>query len=194
MFITDWILLKKLFIKDNKNLYHIFSKDYGRINSWCKEQKNWHHADIWCIVNCAIDTNQNINKIRSYKVKKVLDYTNLNYKSIENILHLINLILKITPEWVSNSNILKDYDSSLEYFEDNTKNEKCTELFKLKLVKYSWFWSNLNNFDATKNLKRLYSVIDKYDIKTVYTIKWVEPDLIDELRRYNNESIRNYLS
>jgi recombinational DNA repair protein (RecF pathway) len=92
VFTLDAIVLKKNSIKENKNIFYLFSKDFGKISVWLKESKLKYPIDLGCIINCVIKTKDNVNSVDSYKLKKVVDYSNLNFESIENILDLLNYI------------------------------------------------------------------------------------------------------
>jgi recombinational DNA repair protein (RecF pathway) len=46
VFTIDAIVLKKNSIKENKNLFHLFSKDFGKINAWINESKLKYPIDL----------------------------------------------------------------------------------------------------------------------------------------------------
>ncbi len=191
MFKIDAIVLKKNYIKENNIIITLFSKDFGKINVWFKESKLKSPIDIWNIINCLVKTKNNINICDSYKIKICIDYSNLNFKSIQNILDLLNYIYQLIPENLPLEDIFNDYKYCTSFLEKNDLNTKIIELLKLKLIKKTWI--SLDHNKKSDNLKRLNNVISKFNFDKILNIQGINLDLIQEIYNYNKESFRQFI-
>ncbi len=193
MFTVDTIILKKLKIQESKNIFYLFSKDFGKVSVWFSESKSKNPIDLGSIINCVIKVNKWINSCNNYKLKSVIDYSNLSHKSIENILDLLNYFWKLMPEWIPHPDIFDDYKYSLPYLEKNETNNKITALLKLKLLRKCWITIHLDEFKASNNLKKIFNAVINMKFESLLKIKWIEEDLINELNKYNNSSFERFI-
>lgn len=192
MFNISWIILKKNKINEKQVIFDIFSEEFGKIKVWIEEMKKYP-IDVWSIVNINIETKNSVNKWKSYKIKKNIWYSELDFWWLERILELLKLINKISPEWIEKKIIYTDYFDILEYFCIKEKNEITIEIFKLKLISKYWFLLNIENENISENLKKIIKVINIYDIKKILKIIWIEK-IINELKQFNEKNIDLYLN
>lgn len=192
MYNINWIILKKTQIKHPKSLLHIFTKEFGKITGWLTESKTKNPIDIGNIYNFWIKVSGNINKIDSYKWKKIFNLTGLSFKQINSILELISILAKVLPEWMIFESIFDDYYDNFEQFENTNLNEKITSLTTLRLLKKLWITKNPDE-NHSVNFKKIYSIINSYQFQKILEIKWITSENIEEIRKYNQETLQRYL-
>jgi recombinational DNA repair protein (RecF pathway) len=194
MFIFDAIVLRKVHIKESKNIIYLFSRDFWKISAWIKESKLKYPIDIWNIVNFGVTLKWNINNVDSYKIKKTIDYNGLNYESISNILNLLYYIYSLAPEWIPSEIMYDDYINNMKYFEENETNKKITEFFKMKLIINSWIWININDMKKSVNFEKIYNFIKTNKLEKVLKVSGIEESLINEIKTYNNNSYNLFIN
>lgn len=194
MFIFDAIVLRKVHIKESKNIIYLFSRDFWKISAWIKESKLKYPIDIWNIVNFGVTLKWNINNVDSYKIKKTIDYNGLNYESISNILNLLYYIYSLAPEWIPSEIMYDDYINNMKYFEENETNKKITEFFKMKLIINSWIWININDMKKSVNFEKIYNFIKTNKLEKILKISGIEESLINEIKTYNNNSYNLFIN
>ncbi|EKE26545.1 MAG: hypothetical protein ACD_4C00246G0002 [uncultured bacterium (gcode 4)] len=191
MFIVDWIILKKVYIKENKSIIHLYSKEFWKISAWIKESKLKYPVDLWNIINVWINIKWNINNIDSYKIKKTLNYNNLSFESIQNILELITYLYRLIPEWVPSESLFDEYIEIMELLEKNETNKRWSEFYKLKLVIKSWIWLH---WEKSENFKKIIEFSKNNKITKMMQIKWISENLLNEITKYNFDSYSLYLT
>lgn len=191
MYNINWIVLRKKQIKELSNLVTLFSRDFWKISAFIKESKTKNGVDVWNIYNFAIKTDKNINKIESFKPKKILKYENLDYNNIESLLDLTNVMFKILPENMVFESIFDDYFDIFENFSRNNLSEKSSILLKLKILKK--IWVSQEPIDVSIDCKKIYSIIDKYSTEKILQIKWLQDITFDEIKKYTKITFENYL-
>lgn len=55
MFRTDLIILKKMSIRQNRMLFHAFSREYGKIHLFYKPRKSIGEIDVGTVINAFIN-------------------------------------------------------------------------------------------------------------------------------------------
>ena len=191
MFIVDWIILKKVYIKENKSIIHLYSKEFWKISAWIKESKLKYPVDLWNIINVWINIKWNINNIDSYKIKKTLNYNNLSFESIQNILELITYLYRLIPEWVPSESLFDEYIEIMELLEKNETNKRWSEFYKLKLIIKSWIWLY---WEKSENFKKIIEFSKNNKITKMMQIKWISENLLNEITKYNFDSYSLYLT
>lgn len=194
MFIFDAIVLKKVHIKESKNIIYLFSRDFWKITAWIKESKLKYPIDIWNIVNFGMSLKWKINNVDNYKIKKTINYNSLDFDSINNILNLILYIYSLSPVWLPSEIMYDDYVNNMKFFEENETNKKITEFFKLKLIINSGIGLNIENIKKSTNFERIYNFIKTNKLEKILKISWIDWDLIKEIQAYNNNSYRLFLN
>lgn len=194
MFIFDAIVLRKVHIKESKNIIYLFSRDFWKITAWIKESKLKYPIDIWNIVNFGVTLKWNINNVDNYKIKCAINYNNLNFESINNILNLLLYIYSLSPVWVPNEIMYDDYINSMKFFEENETNKKIIEFFKLKLIINTGIWINIQNIKKSTNFEKIYSFIKTNKLETILKINWIDEALIKEIQTYNNNSYNLFIN
>ncbi|MCK9272531.1 recombination protein O N-terminal domain-containing protein [Candidatus Gracilibacteria bacterium] len=194
MFIFDAIVLRKVHIKESKNIIYLFSRDFGKISAWIKESKLKYPIDIGNIVNFGVTLKGNINNVDSYKIKKTIDYNGLNYESISNILNLLYYIYSLAPEGIPSEIMYDDYINNMKYFEENETNKKITEFFKMKLIINSGIGININDMKKSVNFEKIYNFIKTNKLEKVLKVSGIEESLINEIKTYNNNSYNLFIN
>ena len=190
MFISDWIILKKLHIKESKSIVYIYTKDFWKISAWIKESKLKYPIDIWNIINVSISTKWSVNQIESYKLKKTINYSELAFKSIQDILELIVYFYNLIPEWVPSVSFYEDYLENIELLENDETNRKCTEFFKMKLIMKSWIGLDM---EKSENFKKIFEFAKNNKLSRMMKINWITERLLEEISWFNKESYNLYL-
>lgn len=190
MFVVDWIILKKLHVKESKSIIYLYTKDFGKISAWVKESKMKYPIDMGNIINVCINTKWNINQIDSYKIKKTIDYSCLTFGSISSILELLTYLFKLIPEWVPSESIFLEYLDIFEYLEKDSEAKKTVEFFKLKLIIKAWI--SINS-DKSINFKKIFEFSKTNKILKMLQINWIDDQLLAEISSFNKDSYNLYL-
>lgn len=194
MFSFDWVVLKKIKVKDNKHFISVFSKEFWKISAWHTESKSKISIDIWNIYNFSSKTDNWINKIDSFKTKNIINTEKLSYQEINNILQINFYLEKVLPNWMILENIFDDYMDSSKYFEINEQNRKSCIFFTLKLLKSLWIAKTPEITNSSKNFIKIFSVIDIYKIPTLMKIEWLENSNFDEIEKFNINTLTYYIN
>lgn len=171
----------------------IFTKDFGKIKAWLTESKTKSPIDIGNIYNFSIKTNNNINKIDNYKSKKIFNLAWLDFYRINLILELIAAFDKVLPEWMVFDSIFDDYYNNFEHINNPQQNTKIINLLMLKLFKKIWIAKTPAN-QYSINFQKIYSVILSFQIGKILEIKWINDNEINEIKKYNTDTLQSYLN
>ena len=98
MFRTEAIVLKKTPIRDGEYLYHLFSRDFGKIRAWGNKRKKLPAVDHGSVVQCLLSTKQGKNTIESSEVVRTIQTDNTDYRCLLNILNCLRTVDSISPE------------------------------------------------------------------------------------------------
>lgn len=194
MFSFDWVVLKKNQIKDNKSIISIFSKEYWKISAWNTESKSRLSVDIWNIYNFNIKTENKINKIENFKVKKIINTSNLGYKEINNILLISSILEKTIPHSLVIESIFEDYLDILESLEIKEDNSKIYLFFILRLIKKLWIYKSPIKWKHSDNFIRIFSIIDIYRIDSIMKIEWITKENLEYIGIFNTETLDTYIN
>lgn len=194
MFSFDWIVLQKKQIKDNKSIISIFSKEYWKISAWITESKKKTSVDLWNVYNFSSKTENTINKIDWIKTKIIIKTENLGYSEINNILQILAFLEKIIPNWVVTESIYNDYVEITKSITDKLLNDKVCTFFVLRLIKKLWIAKTPTKWIDKDNLVKMFSIIEKYNIETLMKISWITNEDIDEINKYNTNTLINYIN
>ncbi|EKE28758.1 MAG: hypothetical protein ACD_3C00018G0007 [uncultured bacterium (gcode 4)] len=192
MFSFNAIVLKKIQVKDSKNIISLFSKDYWKISVWMKESKNRSPVDIGNIYNFSSKHENWINSIDSYKSQIVIDSSSLWFKEINNILKICAYFEKVLPNWMLFESIFSDYSESIPYLQQMEYNDMIYHLFILRFTKKLWVAKMPSDYSC-KNLKKLFSIIETYPMDTIIKIQWISLADFKEIETFNYETLYNYI-
>lgn len=194
MFSFDWVVLKKIKVKDNKHYISVFSKEYWKISAWHTESKSKISIDIWNIYNFSSKTDNWINKIDSFKTKNIINTASLGYREINNILQINFYLEKVLPNWMVLENIFDNYVDCSKYFELNEENKKSSVFFTLKLLKTLWIAKTPEISDSSKNFIKIFGVIDIYKISVLMKIEWLDNSIFEEIEKFNTNTLTYYIN
>ncbi|EKD66817.1 MAG: hypothetical protein ACD_49C00009G0042 [uncultured bacterium (gcode 4)] len=194
MFIFDAIVLRKVQIKESKNIIYLFSRDFWKITAWIKESKLKYPIDIWNIVNFGVTLKWNINNVDNYKIKHAINYDWLSFENISNILNLLVYIYTLSPAWVPNEILYDDYINNMIFFEKDETNKMITEFFKLKLIVTSWIWINISDIKKSVNFEKILNFIKTNKLEKILKVSGIDEALIKEIQTYNNNSYNLFLN
>jgi len=194
MFIFDAIVLRKVQIKESKNIIYLFSRDFWKITAWIKESKLKYPIDIWNIVNFGVTLKWNINNVDNYKIKRTINYDWLSFENISNILNLLVYIYTLSPAWVPNEILYDDYINNMIFFEKDETNKIITEFFKLKLIVTSWIWINISDIKKSVNFEKILNFIKTNKLEKILKVSGIDEALIKEIQTYNNNSYNLFLN
>jgi len=194
MFSFDWIVLKKIKVKDNKNIVSVFSKEFWKISIWHTESKNKISVDIWNIYNFTSKTENWINKVDSYKAKNILDTSELWFQEINNILKINYYLEKILPNWMVLESIFLDYNEIIKLLNSIENNEKASTFFIMKLLKTLWIAKEPDRRNSWINLIKIFSVVDIYNFQTLMKIEWLCKNDYIEMMNFNDMTLTYYIN
>ena len=194
MFSFDAIVIKKVQVKDSKNVISLISKEYWKITAWNKESKTKINLDTWNIYNFSIKTENKINKIENFKAKKIIQTSWLWYKEINNILIINSLLEKIIPLNLIIESIFDDYLKASEYLENKESNHKIYIFFTLRLLKKIWICKTPSKSNFSSNFIKLFSIIEIYNIELLMKIEWISSINLEEIEKYNSDTISWYIN
>lgn len=177
-------------IRDGEYLYHLFSRDFGKITVWANKKRKIAPIDSGSIISAAISTREGKNSFERSETKRVVHTEGLDYAGLSNILRLLKVIHDLYPEWIPNTTIFADYQENLDLLENREQNEFLIELFLLKLLKNSGVISSRN--DSENPLSILYHSIDRKPLRSV-CLEWPENTILTQIRRVNDFSLAAYL-
>ncbi|EKE30161.1 MAG: hypothetical protein ACD_2C00033G0002 [uncultured bacterium (gcode 4)] len=193
MFSFNAVVLKKIQVKDSKNIISLFSQDYWKISVWMKESKNRSPVDIGNIYNFSSKSENGINNIDSYKAKIVINSSLLWFKEINNILRICAYFEKILPASMLFESIFNDYSEAIPYLEQPSSNDQMYHLFLLRFVKKLWI-AQTPGEEAWTNIKKLFSVIDSYPLGSIIKIQWISPSDYREIEDFIYATLHNYMN
>lgn len=192
MYNIDAIILKKIYIRDSRSIFSVFTKEYWKISLWIKESKNHYPVDIWNICHFVVKSWAKWNTAESYKSKNIISTQDLSFKSVESILVLIATMQKLIPENVPFETIYSDYSKIFPSLWIEEKSRKSSLLFWLKLLRLLWVAKQPDEL-ASKEFRKLYLAVLDFDIGKLTSITWLEPEIFDEIENYNKITIANYV-
>ncbi len=193
MYSFDGIVLKRSIIKETSIYLTLFTKEYWKITAWDKDNKKRVQVDIWWVYNFSSTNDKQVNKIENSKPKILPDISKLNYTCIENLLLICSYLDKLLANWMQYESIYEDYISTLKFMQNNETSALAKELFILRMSKKLWIAKDIDKW-WSKNLFRMYSVIDIYSIDNLNWIKWLDVDDVNVMKSYNESNIFNFLN
>ena len=192
MFLTDVIILKKTLIRDRDCLYHVFSRDYGRISVWSRVTPTFPLVDTGAIVSFSISTSSGANRDQGHSVRRTVHTDGLDARSILGILHVVAMIEKCLPEGVIHRDIFDAYRDSLPHFEHPTDSEKNVGIFLLGLAETLGICPAWVRDGDNLTLRRIHAGIRRIGLPDMYRVSGITPEIVAEVRAATVESFHEY--
>lgn len=184
LFKATWIILK-IDRYEKYDLIQIFSIEYWKIKLK-KNKKNKQLLDLWYIISFEINVkNENdYHFIKNIKIKKSLNYQNLNSEIIITFLENLNIIQKLIPEKIPQKQLFESFEIIL--WDNNIRKDKLI-IQKLIILKYLWLlWENTKNNTLIKIIKFINNSslrdIFKLSIKNEFILKQINQYILDNIK------------
>jgi len=192
VFCVEGVVLKRVFYRDKKVLYAIFSKEYGKITVWAKQNKFGCFADIGAIINCSVTTRRSINEASAVKIKQSVNAEQLHYEEVFHLLQLLAMYDTLLPENLPYHNLYVDYIHAMSTLENPKYNHLAIELLKLKIIKMTGI-GDLEIIDRHEEIKKIYAHIETKRMSGLPLQEFLEKNILFPLKTMNASLLNTYL-
>ncbi len=178
MYKIEAIILKKTRIWDKKILISLLTEEYGRVTSWCYKKEC--SGDIGSLCEVVLYRKNSINIVQSIMPRWSPLERIWKYKELISYLEILRVVSLFSMENSSQSGIISDYKAFVESINGSNTELKLT-LFLCRFMKQSGILS-WEFFETSKELKGIYTHIDKTPIERVLYSEKIQINLLPSVQ------------
>lgn len=179
IFKTKAVVLKKEKLPKWDFLYTFFSYEYWKILCSKRASNKEKEVEIWACISCEVSVKKQreIHNLRNIKIKSQINYTKLNFETINSYLFLVSQIYKNCQKGM----IIPEIYDVLEIInsKENIENYSII-LWRLKIKNILW---NLNDENENQTVKKIIHFIINNNFRDIIRLTWIEKDIEKRLEQ-----------